>query len=343
MSGSTRNLTATQLRRAVRALAELSELEDIAQYPQSSARLVRRLIPCEIASFTLVDPGRTATAAADPVEGLSQDDGAVFARYAPQHPLISHFASTQDPAALRISDFMTRRQLHATELYDYIYRPIATEYQLAVSAPSTLRPSAIVGLTVSRSRRDFTEAERELLELVAPQFRSTLRRLSDRALIDAMLAARDNSGAGVALIDSDGLIVRATTPARDAGLSAGEPLPRPLQEMLTAGSRRLQLSLGDSLLSAELIPDVGVGLRAVRLTPVQRPPDAAALRGLGVTPRQAEVLALIVRGRTTGQIAVQLRISARTVEKHLEAVYARLGVANRSQAIVRALDRVATD
>jgi len=160
----------------------------------------------------------------------------------------------------------------------------------------------------------------------------------DLQAIDAMLAARNESGTGIALIDPNGLVVQATARARSAGLSEGEPLPWPLRQLLTTRSRRQQLSLGDAPLSAELIVNIGPGLHAIRLTPAERQPVAAALRGLGLTPRQAEILALIARAQTTGQIAVQLNISPRTVEKHLEAVYERLGVTNRSQAIIRALN-----
>jgi DNA-binding NarL/FixJ family response regulator len=53
---------------------------------------------------------------------------------------------------------------------------------------------------------------------------------------------------------------------------------------------------------------------------------------------QSEVLARATRGQTSADIAGELGISPRTVEKHLESIYERLSVANRAQAIVRALE-----
>jgi DNA-binding CsgD family transcriptional regulator len=62
--------------------------------------------------------------------------------------------------------------------------------------------------------------------------------------------------------------------------------------------------------------------------------DATTIRTLGFTPRQAEVLSLALQGRTSAGIAYVLTISPRTVEKHLEAIYDRLGVVNRAGAVM---------
>ncbi len=65
--------------------------------------------------------------------------------------------------------------------------------------------------------------------------------------------------------------------------------------------------------------------------------DAATLRTLGLTRRQAEVLSLAFQGRTSAGIAHMLTISPRTVEKHFEAIYGRLGASNRIGAVVAAV------
>ena len=56
-----------------------------------------------------------------------------------------------------------------------------------------------------------------------------------------------------------------------------------------------------------------------------------------LTPREREILELVADGRTNGQIAETLWISAGTVRRHLENAYAKLGVHTRTAA-VRALD-----
>jgi DNA-binding NarL/FixJ family response regulator len=75
----------------------------------------------------------------------------------------------------------------------------------------------------------------------------------------------------------------------------------------------------------------------LRITPRHDPPDAAELGALGLTSRQAEVLALVARGLTSAEVASELLLSPRTVEKHLESIYLRLGVRNRAEATGRAL------
>ena len=51
-----------------------------------------------------------------------------------------------------------------------------------------------------------------------------------------------------------------------------------------------------------------------------------------LTPRQAQILQLAAKGLTDQQIGAQLGLSARTINKHLERAYRRLGVQNRTAA-----------
>jgi DNA-binding CsgD family transcriptional regulator len=61
-----------------------------------------------------------------------------------------------------------------------------------------------------------------------------------------------------------------------------------------------------------------------------------------LTARQWDLLQLIAGGRSNFQIARQLGLSEGTVRSHLENIYARLNVSNRTAAVVRAFpDRVA--
>lgn len=62
---------------------------------------------------------------------------------------------------------------------------------------------------------------------------------------------------------------------------------------------------------------------------------------LGVTVRQAEVLALVARGRTNREIASTLSLSPNTVRKHLENAFERMSVHTRAEAIA-AIYRMST-
>jgi len=52
-----------------------------------------------------------------------------------------------------------------------------------------------------------------------------------------------------------------------------------------------------------------------------------------LTPREAELMALVRQGYTNRQIAGLLKISEQTVKNHLSSVYIKLGVFNRVSAI----------
>ncbi len=56
----------------------------------------------------------------------------------------------------------------------------------------------------------------------------------------------------------------------------------------------------------------------------------------GLTARQREVLVLLGAGATNGEIARQLFLTPKTVEHHVGAVLAKLGVAGRAEAAERA-------
>jgi DNA-binding NarL/FixJ family response regulator len=52
-----------------------------------------------------------------------------------------------------------------------------------------------------------------------------------------------------------------------------------------------------------------------------------------LTPREREVLALVARGLAAKQVARQLGISAKTVERHKTKIFAKLGVPNQTAAV----------
>jgi len=61
-----------------------------------------------------------------------------------------------------------------------------------------------------------------------------------------------------------------------------------------------------------------------------RPTTASHIAGL--TVRQAEILAMVGEGLSNGEIAARLVVSVRTVDHHVSAVLAKLGVTNRREA-----------
>jgi DNA-binding CsgD family transcriptional regulator len=69
-------------------------------------------------------------------------------------------------------------------------------------------------------------------------------------------------------------------------------------------------------------------LRTLGSTPAR--PESGAPAAL--TPREAEILALVANGRTNGEIGKQLFISAKTVSVHVSNILGKLGAASRTEA-----------
>jgi DNA-binding NarL/FixJ family response regulator len=68
------------------------------------------------------------------------------------------------------------------------------------------------------------------------------------------------------------------------------------------------------------------------------PGETAPERLAALTDREREVLALIARGRSNGEIAAELFLSAATVKTHVNRILSKLDVRDRVQAVVLAYE-----
>lgn len=197
---------------------------------------------------------------------------------------------------------------------------------------------------MSRSTRDFADADLMLLELMKPFFVATLERLHEMALLKAMASAQDGCDRLI-LVDGNDRVAWATREGQVSlevlegdllavGLRAWIALERRRQR---SGGSPITKPLDDEPMQGRLLLDAYPGLDALHLARDTSPVDPEELLRLELTPRQREVLALLAQGRTSAEIASRLVISRRTVEKHLDAIFRRLGVGNRSQAILVAI------
>ena len=70
----------------------------------------------------------------------------------------------------------------------------------------------------------------------------------------------------------------------------------------------------------------------VEILDTSSPPRASSL-----TPRETTILKLLVKGMTNQAIANQLKISIKTIEKHMSSIFSKLGVNSRTDAAVMAV------
>ena len=196
-----------------------------------------------------------------------------------------------------------------------------------------------MGLVISRSSWGFGEAELVLAErlrrLLTIAYRWQLEHEAIRIGVPLTRACAETAGEQVLLSDQHGdVLLPEGTPAElEPGLQSAvshavsialrNPVSsspdRPLVELtmqLTA-SEEISLRVLPRRPGSDLLPVV------VDRSPAMLRP--AELSRHGLTPRQSDVMALILRGETTAGIANELGISPKTVEKHIESAYRALG------------------
>jgi DNA-binding response OmpR family regulator len=94
---------------------------------------------------------------------------------------------------------------------------------------------------------------------------------------------------------------------------------------------------GQPALQLAFLGTIGPDEHLFRLTAAsQRADDGVLRQHFGLTQRESEVLLWIAKGKSNRDIGEILGLSARTVNKHLEQIYVKLGVENRASAAVKA-------
>ncbi|HEY2716229.1 MAG TPA: helix-turn-helix transcriptional regulator [Solirubrobacterales bacterium] len=326
------------------ALDFVGEVHDAQNREEFRAILLpgyRDLVPALHVSYNeIVDGAQVAAAIVEP--DLPEWSVPAWERYAGENPLLQHYLRTRDGRALRFSDVISRRQLRGLPLYQHFYRPLGVEHQIAFILPSTT--ALTIGVALTRTEKDFSERDRRLLELTRPHIIQAYRaaELRERlvATVGALRAGFDADGTAILLIEGDGLVALASAAAVAllAGgkepLEEGQPLPRFLAEWVDGGEPNGRIAIGGKpVLVRRLLLD---GRTALILGEAGRALSLDALIELGLTPREAAVLHELACGSEPAEVASKLGIAPRTVAKHMQRVHAKLGVANRAQAMATA-------
>lgn len=281
------------------------------------------------------------------------DSVRIFEEHMHEHPLIAYSTAERKQAVVKISDFMSMARFRELGIYREFFRRVGTDHQMVCVIGSESSP--LIGIAINRSGKDFSERERNLLVLALPH----LRQAYDNAAIftrisqTAALTRRDESTVeGLVILDREGqakLISR-----RDQLLlwkyfgkkSVSGGIPNRLLEWVGAQSHCLSsfgvpaplfLRSGSEQLTIRFFPDQERCLLLLRENSITGP-HASHSPAEGLTQRESEILGWVARGKSNSSIAAILSIRVRTVEKHLERVYEKLGVENRTSAAAQFLE-----
>jgi DNA-binding NarL/FixJ family response regulator len=178
--------------------------------------------------------------------------------------------------------------------------------------------------------------------------------LANARLTQSARAALDVSGRYLLAVNGQGKIMWATPQAQkllSATLAADTEeefvLPDPIPQWLDqaqqgkAGSKAAAMASfpGNEQLRLQYMGKLGANEFLLRLAKDAGADTPAEFSSeLGLTTREGEVLSWLSKGKTNRDIAQILGLSPRTVDKHLEQIYSKLGVENRTAAAAIAVN-----
>lgn len=256
------------------------------------------------------------------------DEWRVIAR----HPLNIHRRRTGDFGVRHVSDLYSRRRRARGEIYPEYFGLLGivdcTGMALSRSETHTLK------FGLESEGRDFTDRDRLVLELLRPHLSLAYQHARVRRLVSAALVALENGaeeGAPAVIVLGRGSIDFASQPARRLleGYfgDLGADLPGELDSWRRDTSAR-EKPYTKARAGLRLVVEADGGNRSVLL--LREEPNTVAL-----TPREWDVMRCVAAGLSNTEIAQLLWVTVATVRKHLENVYGKLGVRNRTAAVAK--------
>lgn len=253
-AGTAKLLHAIDYEQAFRVIGDLTvaSMEGDEAFAHQGVSSLARLVASEITTLSVCDlvSGRRAVVGT-PAGAIGVRDRAAFDRHFSAHPLVQYH-TRGGRRAQRISDCVPFKMFRRTALYDEYYRPVGLDHTLAI--PLFVDEQTLVSFVLNRQRRDFSDRERALLDLMTPNL-ALLHRIGTRC----------------------------------------------------ASSNRIDGSL------------------------------PRAVERWGLSTREREVAHWLAAGKADRDVADILAISPRTVHKHLQRIYEKLGVCSRTAALMRML------
>ncbi len=300
--------------------------------------------------------------------GFTSEMERVIHQHFGEHPLLHHLPQTLN-GVYQISDFVSQKELHHLEsFYQQFLRPLGTEEQMVLFLPHARSGSwsqfwqtdvPLVGFALHRTRRNFTERDRLILNHLRPHLFQAYCNAQHHHQLQQQVAQlhQDLSHLGLIVLNRIGQI-QFTTPLATQWLQTyfakpthSNQLPEHLwawvnyqisgftnNHLLTA-CLPLHIEQADKQLMIRLVIEQ-MGERYLLLLEEQTLSWLNSLDLLGLSPREADVLSWVIRGRDNQSIASRLGIHISTVRKHLESIYRKLDVQSRAEAIAQALGKL---
>jgi len=335
---------------------------DLEAFPRQVIAALRRVVSAPFGSYNEIDRGETRIRyVVEPAEATVPHLELAVREYQHEQPVVANYLRTGDGSPRKLSDFLSIQKLHRLGIYNENYRRAGVEYQMTFMLRSLQRqssPTIAIALDRGREEADFSEHDRFMLNLLRPH---VMTAYANAETVTALRRTAPAAGGAPETRRREIIVLRPSgrhlISARAAHWfrqyfpngtpSCVDQFPGDLEDWvkrqavragrgktLAAPPAPLVVEAEDTRLAARLILDSPNDL--LILEEERTKVDYSGLRRLGLTVREAEVLHWVGEGKTNPEIGTILRARPRTVAKHLEKIFAKLGVETRGAAAARA-------
>lgn len=348
-------LSGNQLRQVSEFLLDLYQLRTHEEFTSHVIAALPKITDGEFTSYNEINHRHGLGTFQTDVPGFLKKPehfGQVLAKEAEHHPILKYFQKTRDGSAVTLSDFVADREFRETVLSQEFYQPLQIPRIIGLA----LRIGSSHSVTLARHKNGcaFGEHTRTTLNAIRPHLRQALENALAVTQIQNQLTAMnqvlEDGQQALISVTKEGRI-RIITPSAQrllkqynlrTRLAVGQ-LPTPLREWLTHSQRQLDRS--DDVIPElqPLLVQGESGCLTIRLIVKgshyllmleerKAAPVARDFSAFGLSTRESEILQWVAQGKTNPEISMILGISRRTVQKHLERIYIKLGVENRTAA-----------
>ncbi|MEP6947227.1 MAG: LuxR C-terminal-related transcriptional regulator [Acidobacteriota bacterium] len=324
---------------------------DPATLPSRTNDAVKSLVSTDVLSFEAfgTDNDYQGPLWYTPDGTVAMDLLRVMARLVHQQPFYEDLVHNRSLAAVRITDYVSITEYKKTAIYNEFFRHIHTDRQIV--ATLSVNPALMVSVSLCRMGKEFADRDCHVLDLLKPHLVSAFRtaQFINRSRFEAeqLQVALEATRFGVVLLDryfqtqiENPIAVRLFRKYFPADPSA---VPDELKRYLKYHLQRfhgddyylppapMEVCLGNSRLVIRLSFHAGTKTTAVLLEEINFS-SAFDSAGSKITEREATVLFWVSQGKTDAEIALLLSISVRTVQKHVQHIFDKLGVETRTAA-----------
>lgn len=347
-----KNLGASDLQILVSATEDLHADFDPKSLPERAMKAVSKVVKADSVAFTGIGyNGKLSGLLWDSSEAISPEAVEIFGQYIHEQPLFATYLIERSTKTLKITDLMAAEKFERTNIYNEFYRRLGVRNQLV--SPLSISADLFVSCSINTCRKDFPDRDKLALSLLAPHLVNAIRNAFAYQRLDFAL---ETEACGIVSINSKGKPVFVSEFARQlfdsyfTGEKRGaDLLPETISSWLKETNPAIRTDefvmppppLKIAGQKGELVVRRAYNktMREVTLLlEEKRFSSPKMFESLQLTRREAEILFWVTQGKSDEVIATLCGISLRTVHKHVENIYTKLGVETRTGAMLRALE-----